>query len=385
MQKLHDDKQHEHAVRLIEAALIHGQSQPWMYEVLAVSMRLAGRPQADIERVSLSMADFGKADYDSMLQSARYLAGFDVPAASMRMLRQAASMAPEREAAYLVALSVAEMLDDAEDIVWAASGVLATSHDPRAAAIRTRARALAAAAIARQDAAGETATAETLRRELADAEAIDLKIELTWSGEADLDLEVTEPRGDVCTFRSPVTPGGGNLLGDGFGPGNSEETYLAPRAFPGEYEVRVRPVAGQPTGGRARLSVSIRQEDGTMQTQKQTLAIGDDPVGFAFTLANGRRENPREVEVLQARPIGQRPAPPRAERVAGPVGAVGIAPQIDLLSEGAAMSGTAVVSPDRRYVRIGVTPWFNSITDVFTFSAVNGGGGGAAGGGGGQP
>ena len=38
------------------------------------------------------------------------------------------------------------------------------------------------------------------------------------------------------------------------------------------------------------------------------------------------------------------------------------------MSDGATMSATAIVSADRRYVKIAVQPIFNTITDVFTFS-----------------
>lgn len=380
VKSLHAAGEHEHAVRLIEAALIHSQSQPWMYEVLALSMELAGRPKDQIERVALSMSDFGQANYDSMLQSARYLAGFESTEASLRLLRQTASLAPERPEAYLVALPVAEKARDDQAIVWAASGVLATSHDERAEAVRIRSRAVAKASIAKLRRAGEEDAAAEAGALLADAETLDLRITLTWSGQADLDLEVTDPQGDVTSAAQMMTPGGGMLMGDGFGPGKSEEIFLAPRAFSGEYEVRVRTASGKPTGGRARLVVEVRQPDGTVRTQRQTLAIGDDAVGFAFTLAAGRRTKPRAMSLLRG---PNRAAPgrvaraPRSAPIAGQeppprLGAVGFAPQISVLDEGSQMRGQAVVSPDRRYVRIGVQPWFTQITDVFTFTAVGG-------------
>lgn len=58
----------------------------------------------------------------------------------------------------------------------------------------------------------------------------------------------------------------------------------------------------------------------------------------------------------------------------------GFQPVITTVNEGITLSVTAVVSSDRRYVRLSVNPLFSSITDVFTFSFV-GGGGGAGGGG----
>lgn len=52
----------------------------------------------------------------------------------------------------------------------------------------------------------------------------------------------------------------------------------------------------------------------------------------------------------------------------------GFQPVITTVNEGITLSVTAVVSSDRRFVRLSVNPQFNSITDVFTFSFVGGGG-----------
>ena len=51
---LHQSGKHEHVIAAINAALINNQSQPWMYDVLALSMEIAGRPQQEIQRVLLS-------------------------------------------------------------------------------------------------------------------------------------------------------------------------------------------------------------------------------------------------------------------------------------------------------------------------------------------
>jgi len=59
---------------------------------------------------------------------------------------------------------------------------------------------------------------------------------------------------------------------------------------------------------------------------------------------------------------------------AAPIGGrpVGYAPVITTLPEGAMMGASAVVSPDRRYVRIGVQPFFSHIDRVDTFNIYNG-------------
>ncbi|MEZ5942150.1 MAG: hypothetical protein R3C18_12225 [Planctomycetaceae bacterium] len=62
---------------------------------------------------------------------------------------------------------------------------------------------------------------------------------------------------------------------------------------------------------------------------------------------------------------------------------IGFQPQISVLNDGTSLTVRAVVSADRRYVRLMLLPNFTNITDVFTFSFISGGGGGGGGLGGG--
>ncbi|MCA9080591.1 MAG: hypothetical protein KDA58_08525, partial [Planctomycetaceae bacterium] len=58
---------------------------------------------------------------------------------------------------------------------------------------------------------------------------------------------------------------------------------------------------------------------------------------------------------------------------------IGFQPQIATIPEGTILTVRAVVSADRRYVRLSVLPSFTSVTDVFTFSFIGGAGGGGGG------
>lgn len=69
------------------------------------------------------------------------------------------------------------------------------------------------------------------------------------------------------------------------------------------------------------------------------------------------------------------------------IGAVGYTPVVTTIPEGVRLTATAVVSADRRFVRLTLSPFFTSITDVFTYQVTGagaGGGGGAQAGGGQQ-
>ena len=65
-------------------------------------------------------------------------------------------------------------------------------------------------------------------------------------------------------------------------------------------------------------------------------------------------------------------------------GAVGFQPVVQPVSEGIFLQVIAVISADRRFVRLSLGPQFNNIVDVFTFSFASGGAGGQAIGGGQQ-
>ncbi len=62
---------------------------------------------------------------------------------------------------------------------------------------------------------------------------------------------------------------------------------------------------------------------------------------------------------------------------------IGYQPEIAVIGDGTSLSVQAVVSADRRYVRLSVLPLFQNVTDVFTFSYLSAGGGAGGGTGGG--
>lgn len=65
-------------------------------------------------------------------------------------------------------------------------------------------------------------------------------------------------------------------------------------------------------------------------------------------------------------------------------GAVGFQPIVQAIPTGIQLNVLAVISADRRYVRLSLAPQFQQVTDIFTFSFATGGAGGGAGIGGGQ-
>ena len=56
------------------------------------------------------------------------------------------------------------------------------------------------------------------------------------------------------------------------------------------------------------------------------------------------------------------------QQAGGAFGGIGFAPVVRIIPEGASLAVQAVVSPDRRYIRLALSPTFNQIIDVAVFS-----------------
>jgi tetratricopeptide (TPR) repeat protein len=400
--ELSQARRHNDVIALLEQAILAGQSQPWMYEVLALTMELAGRPRAQIERVLLSSRDVTPADVDSLLFLAAYLARFERYGPALQCCRQAAELEPNRPEPYVEGLRFAERAKDRSGQAWAALGVLTYYWGPDRAARQQAAEAAAADARAAWEKAGDFARVMEFDRALREARRRDLQIRLEFSGAGDLDLLVEEPSGETCSRDRPYTRGGGVLAHDGYGPQpeNAYDEYVCPMAWNGEYVVRIRYVWGQIVGKRARLII-IRAA-GTDQEQREVLSIAvasEDQI-VRISLKNGRRQTaaaflPLRREDQPQTPVQQTvfeqlaPAQFAAGQVAPftggvqPIGGgVGYQPVVQFIPSGVSLTATATVSADRRYVRISTQPFFSEITNVFTFSFISGGAGGVGGGGG---
>ncbi|WP_299469699.1 hypothetical protein [uncultured Gimesia sp.] len=404
---LHQAGKHEHVIAAINAALIHNQSQPWMYDVLALSMEIVGSPPQEIQRVLLSRIDFSATDVPSMVYSAAYLSRFNAEEQALKLYQQAAKLQPDRPEPYIMGLRLAEKLKDAEAIQWAATGIL--THVWVSDHQKWHEKALNALAELEQSfkTSGRNAEAGRVHSVRQQALKRDLKLELTWNGDGDLDLIVEEPKGTVCSFEAPLTAGGGVLLNDGYGPKqeNCHEEYVCAYGFPGTYVVRVRYVSGNIVGQRARLKVTRYLGSERPEVESMVVPLTKEDQVIRIDLAKGRRsqksgvpqqpENSQKTSQLPARNLlyAARPlskterASLKSFRVSRQVGAGitsgqqvpvvtgsqnigGIAnqPVVTVIPEGISLSGSALVSPDRRYVRLSLSPQFTNVTEVFTFS-----------------
>jgi hypothetical protein len=203
-----------------------------------------------------------------------------------------------------------------------------------------------------------------------------------------------------------MTPAGGVLVRDSFGkdPGfakNPAELYVCARALPGNYEIRLERVWGNPSGGRAKVEVTY-YEGTSYERRESHYVVVTSSKPLVVSLEVGRRtqllaipqfatppQSPEHAKTpfqqLQAIASAQSGegfgGPQQLFQVGGVAGggAVAFNPTVQQFFFGAGFAAQAVVSADRRYVRISVFPSFTTLAGERRFvvtGAVGGGGGG---------
>jgi hypothetical protein len=405
------------AADLIAAAIACGHAEPWMYESLALAMEAAGRPREDVDRALLSAADFASSPVE-LMQLANYLARFGSDRQAIKLCRQLTRIDPANREAYALAMTVAARTDDGGTLAWACPGVLSHEWPAGQQEIVVRAARLAKATIDSLEKAGRTTEVAAFRSAVDGALVRDVVIDLSWTGDADIDVVVEEPAGTVCSLSSPRSPSGGVLLGDddAVSPASDathHERYVATEAFPGEYRILVRRAWGKVAADTITAEITIRRGTDREQTLRRQIRVGADDQFLSVNVPEGRRMEPLlDAQIAQdveaQRSIGKTVLAQQLAAIAdpaasqsmsqsrggstGPVaagtgvpffgnGAVGYQPIITTLPEGTNLSARAVVSADRRYVRITTTPLFSGVGQVTQFNFSGAGAGGTGGGG----
>jgi tetratricopeptide (TPR) repeat protein len=404
-------KKYDQAIAMMEAALRHGQPQPWMYESLGIAMRLDGRSTNEIERVVMSAADFATSA-DELMYLANYLSRMDLDRRALQLCQQIVKIEPLRREAYALGLKAAERTDDLAGIQWATVGVLKQAWPSSELGIEKAANRLAFGTLAKLEKEGHQSEAEDYRTRLNEALRRDCVVKVSWTGNADVDIEVQEPSGSVCSLADPRSLAGGVNLGDAYASGNDSpvmsESYVCPEGFAGKYRVRIHRVWGEVAAGKVTVDVYRHFGSDEAEHERQQIDLKEQDAMVVFELDTGRRAEPleeaqlagaieRQQQVSQAvlaQQIESGNDPSiiaqsellRRRRALGGIGlggAVGYQPILTVLPTGAQMIAQGVISADRRYVRISVGPTFSVVGDVSTFTFAgsaeetdqNGGGG----------
>ena len=399
----------ELAANLLSATISTGHAEPWMYESLALALEGAGRPRVEVERALLSAADLASTPID-LLSLASYLARLGSKKQSLGICKQVAILEPDCKEAYALGFKLAAELDEPDSLRWTCAGVLAQEWPLSQKDIATRAARLAKSTVEKLKSEGKKDQAEYFQQVIDASLVRDIDLKLTWNGDADIDLIVEEPPGTVCSLASPRSSSGGILLGDNQA-GLSNETngfrrerYVATAAFPGTYKALVRRITGEVTAGIVTAELTLYKGTPFEETMKKQLPVVGDDMLFTIELPAGRRRQPvADAQVAQDIAVQQelsktilaqqlaalssddatnslsdtRPKTPTNGGIQRPFttgNAVGYQPIITTLPEGTNLQAMAVISANRKYVRITSTPLFSGIGQVTTFNYSSGGG-----------
>ena len=415
----------DHAIACIYAAMRHEQGQRWMYEALSIALQAGQRSPDEIERVLLSVLDFANSPVEVMYL-AEYLARSGLEKRALQLFRQVSQVIPAAPEPYVAGLQLAQKLDDAEATEWATLGILGQPWPAPQIEVWNQGWNVASATLERLK--SENRKDEMTRYKKAVDEALrrDILVVVSWNGEADVDLFVEEPPGTICSFRNPRTLSGGMMMGDSISRSKkderkaqgAQEAYVCPKGFDGDYRIMMRRVWGKVTADKVTVDVYWHYWSKNERTMRKQIDLSGDEAAFVVDLKDGRRTEPLEQQqiatavanaVANQRDVGRRVAqqlnaqhdpsvagsmarsrarqPGELPRGLNPMnpfflrGATGYQPVITTLPQGASMFTSAVVSADRRYVRVTPLPIFSVVSQVNTFNYVSGSSGSSGGGG----
>ena len=413
----------DHVIALINAALRNKQGQPWMYEALGLAMQADHRDSLEIERVLMSAIDFTDNPLDVMY-IAHYMDKNGLKHRALELFQQVSESDPNAAEPFVAGLRLATELDDLDGLRWSTLGILSQAWSAEHIEIWNTAERVALSTLDRLKKENRKQEADEYQAQLNEAQIRDCVVIVSWTGDADVDLLVEEPAGTVCSFRNPRTTSGGILLGDAVARRDqrtsqgASEVYVCPKGFDGTYKVAVRRVWGKLTADKVTVKLIWHFWSKRERVQTKQLTLKDGDAVAAFDLKDGRRLEPLAQQQVANAVAGQVAVNQQIlnqqlnalndPRVLGSMlrgvnrgnggvvvnpfnpffvqGAVGYMPVISTSPKGASMVvNSAVVSADRRYVRVSPIPAFTGVTQVNTFNFVTGASGtsGGAGGGGG--
>lgn len=292
--RLHQLKDYESVIEGIEAALRNNKGEPWMYGALAQEMKIAGRPQKQIDRALLSRVDFTVDDEAQLLVAAALLGRFDAHDQAIQLCRTGIKQNPWQPATWGLARRLAMNSKSIDDIIWAYCGTLKyvwqDNFEELHAQVEEELQRLEVSLLD----ANKPELASKVREALQTAKIRDLRIRLKWTGDADIDLSIIEPNGNVCSYKNSLTANGGMLIRQGDGGkdllqnGLSTEEYVCVEALSGDYRIKVNYISGRVNTGRAVLDVIRHEASPDQQKQSVTIEIGERNADIPLLLKTGR-------------------------------------------------------------------------------------------------
>ena len=221
--------------------------EPWMYEAMALAIEMnKGKPE-DVKKTLGYAADMAleTRNPNDLVSVADLLFLHKAYERVGPLLDLAAEKVPHRSEPLIMSINLARVTKDPKRMGDAVARLLELGWPGDDDRIRLEARQQAESLAKTLREEGRDDEAEALLARLPEAEARDLFLRLTWVGDADLDLVVEEPLGATARYQTPRTVFGGSILKNGYG-SHPEEVYVCPRAFDGDYTIRVETIATDP-------------------------------------------------------------------------------------------------------------------------------------------
>jgi hypothetical protein len=274
----------------------------WMYEGLALSIELNKGKPAEVKTYlgyAATLARRGR-DPNQLVNVADLMLTRGFYDQVGPLLDQAADQVPHRGEPLMMSVKLARKTKDEKRMASSVEKLLSLGWmgaDSKGHTLDDLVRKEAGdqveglAAELRED--DKSSEADALLASLKEAKARDLYVKLTWTGDTDLDLVVTEPLNATARYETPRTVFGGSILKNGE-PGDCEEIYVCPRGFDGDYTIKVETIFSDPKlPPPTEATLEYITHEGTDQEARSTKTIalkGHSSESVVVHLEGGRRK-----------------------------------------------------------------------------------------------
>ena len=239
---LRQEKKLDHVEAALRAYLVNRtkSAEPWMYEMLALSIELRKGSPAEVKTLlgyAAYQAKQGKnpnylVSVADLLLTRNILDKVGPPGNQTdagELLDLAADLVPHRPQPSALSINLALKAKDPKRMEKSLESLLSLGWAGMDDQMRADARKQAMTLIKTLREEGRDDEGSDLQSKLPAIESRDVHARLTWVGEADLDLSVREPLGATAKFQTPRTVFGGSIIKNGYG-NHPEEVYVCPAA-----------------------------------------------------------------------------------------------------------------------------------------------------------
>jgi tetratricopeptide (TPR) repeat protein len=301
-------------VALVEAALLSGNAQPWMYEALTLALHLKGAPKAQVLRAALSAADFCDNPIDLLNVAFVMRSALDLKQYAFPLYRQALENLPPKRDLYAATLRLAEELfgeyDDEESLRWIALAVISQEWDGALGdKLCQDAHDLLTMLSKRMIKQNRNEEARQIAKEIQEAKLRDCVVTIEWTGDAGIDLMVREPSKSLCWFGNPRSTSGGLLkrtpvmasAKTGNPSAVKKISYVCPRGFNGWYSLILNKSWGSLSNDLVKVTVEANVVPGENKVEGVVARMHPEGIVIDFELGSGRRtESASEAELAAA-------------------------------------------------------------------------------------